>query len=92
MRSLLRRWQSTNAQGIGSTLVRQELELRRERDRSIVVVGHPGYYPRFSAELARNLHSAFSGEAWMALELKAGALENVKGTVRYPEAFRVLDY
>ena len=77
-------------QGIGSALVRQGLELCRERGKSIVVVvGHPGYYPRFgfSAELAKNLHGPFSGEAWMALKLRKGALDNVTGTVRYPEAF-----
>ena len=81
--------------GIGSALVRQGLESCRNRGKSIVVVvGHPEYYPRFgfSAELAKNLYGPFSGAAWMALELKAGALENVKGTVRYPEAFRVLDH
>jgi putative acetyltransferase len=81
-------------QGIGSALVRQGLEICRERGQSIVVVlGHPGYYPRFgfSAELARNLHGPFSGEAWMALELRPGALDTVKGMVRYPEAFGVLE-
>ena len=81
------KWQR---RGIGSALVRQGLERCRQRGKSIVlVVGHPGYYPRFgfSAELARNLHGPFSGDAWMALELEPGALENVKGTVRYPEAF-----
>ena len=38
----------------------------------------------FSAALAKNLQGPFSGEAWMALELKPGSLENVNGTVRYP--------
>ena len=54
-------------QGIGSALVRQGLELCRERGKSIVVVvGHPAYYPKFgfSAELAKNLHGPFSGDAW----------------------------
>jgi putative acetyltransferase len=58
------------------------------------VVGHPGYYPRFgfSAELAKNLHGPFSGDAWMTFELEPGALEQVKGMVRFPEAFGVLDH
>ena len=78
--------------GIGSALVRRGLELCRERGKSIVVVvGHPGYYPRFgfSAELGKALHGPFSGDAWMALELTKGVLENVRGTVRYPEAFGI---
>src|SRR5207247_5267229 len=79
--------------GIGSALVRQGLELCRERGKSaVVVVGHPGYYPRFgfSAELARNLAGPFSGDAWMALELRVGALDGVNGTVRCPEACGIL--
>ena len=80
-------------QAIGSALVRQGLEMCRERGRLIVVVlGNPGYYPRFgfSAGLAKNLNGPYSGDAWMALELRKGILDNVKGTVRYPEAFGVL--
>ena len=78
--------------GIGSALVRRGLELCRERGYSIVVVlGHPEYYPRFgfAAVLATNLKSPYSGAgaSWMALELVPGALDGVKGTVRYPEAF-----
>jgi putative acetyltransferase len=82
-------------QGIGSALVRKGLDVCRERGKTIVVVlGHPQYYPRFgfSAELAKNLDSPFSGDAWMALQLRKGALDNVNGTVRYPEAFGVLDH
>ena len=86
------KWQR---QGIGSALVRQGLEICRERGKAtVVVLGYPGYYPRFgfSAELAKNLDGPFSGDAWMALELKKGALDDVKGTVRYPEAFGVLGH
>ena len=77
-------------QGIGSALVLRGLERCREQGHSIVVVlGHPGYYPRFgfSAKLAENLHGPYSGKAWMALELKESPLNGVRGTVRYPEAF-----
>jgi putative acetyltransferase len=86
------KWQR---QGVGSALLWQGLEICRELGKSIVVVlGHPQYYPRFgfSAELAKDLHGPFSGEAWMALELKKGALDNVKGTVRYSKAFGVLGH
>lgn len=80
--------------GIGCALVRQGLEVCRERGHSIIlVVGHPTYYPRFgfSAERAGNLRAPFSGDAFMALELTPGALEGVVGTVRYPEAFSLVD-
>jgi putative acetyltransferase len=81
--------------GVGSALVRKGLEICRERGKSIVVVlGHPKYYPRFgfSAELAKNIESPFSGDARMALELRNDDLDNVTGTVRYPEAFGVLGH
>ena len=81
-------------QGIGSALVRAGLEACRRRDCSVVlVVGHPDYYPRFgfSAERARNLQAPYSGEAFMALELVPGALEGIRGTVRYPRAFEEVE-
>jgi len=42
----------------------------------------------FSGETGKTTQSLL-GRAWMALELEPGALENVKGTVRYPEAFGI---
>jgi putative acetyltransferase len=78
--------------GIGSVLVRAGLDLARERDwRAVIVLGHKGYYPRFgfSALLARPLKAAFSGDAFMALELAPGALQGKEGRVTYPPAFAV---
>jgi putative acetyltransferase len=80
--------------GIGSALVRRGLARCRERGvTAVVVLGHPGYYPRFgfSAELARKLRAPFSGEAFMALELTPGALGDGIGIVRYPAAFDLVD-
>jgi len=77
-------------QGIGGRLIREGLDWLRERDERIVLVlGHPRYYPRFgfSSDLAGSLGSPFPKEAFMALELKPGALEGTRGNVRYPEAF-----
>lgn len=75
---------------IGSQLVRRGLaRLRESGERIAIVLGHKDYYPRFgfSCELARQLTSPFPPEAFMALELVAGALKNVRGEVRYPAAF-----
>jgi putative acetyltransferase len=79
-------------QGIGSALIRHGLAVCRERGiAAIVVLGHPEYYPRFgfSADLAQNLIAPFSGPAFMALELRPGALSG-GGTVRYAAAFSSL--
>jgi putative acetyltransferase len=76
--------------GIGSALVREGLRLLSERGEAIViVVGDPPYYARFgfSTERARPLRSGYSGPAFMALGLTAGALDGVAGDVKYPRAF-----
>lgn len=79
-----------HGRGIGSTLIREGLRTCAEMGhRIIIVLGHPGYYPRFgfSAKLARSLKSQYSGEAFMALELEPGALDGVAGKVEYPPPF-----
>ena len=77
-------------QGIGARLMRESFaRLERGEYEALFVLGHETYYPRFgfSAELARKLASPFDGAAFMAMELKPGALQGEKGSVTYPEAF-----
>jgi putative acetyltransferase len=76
--------------GIGGQLVRHGLDWLRGRDEHIVIVlGHPDYYSRFgfSGDRARALASPLPAEAFMALELLSGALDGIRGTIRYPDAF-----
>jgi putative acetyltransferase len=76
--------------GIGGRLVEAGLDLLRTRGEQIVIVlGHSHYYSRFgfSCEKARFLESPFPPDAFMAMELSAGALDGVRGKVRYPIAF-----
>lgn len=77
-------------QGIGGRLIRHGLDLLRRRGEHIVIVlGHPDYYPRFgfSSGKARSLESPFPPDAFMAMELSPGALDGIRGKVRYPAAF-----
>jgi putative acetyltransferase len=77
-------------QGIGGRLIVAALdEARGAGAEAVIVLGHPGYYPRFgfSAAPAQRLASPFSGEAFMALELVPGALAGQQGSVSYPAAF-----
>jgi len=77
-------------QGIGEQLIREGLDLLRRRgERIVLVLGHPRYYSRFGflAMKAAFLESSFPPEAFMAIELSPGALEGVRGKVRYPAAF-----
>lgn len=77
--------------GVGSALVREGLAACREAGADAVfVLGHPGYYPRFGFRPAasRGLVDAYGAppEAFMVLELTPGALDGVRGTVRYDPA------
>jgi putative acetyltransferase len=79
-------------EGIGSRLIERGLELVKARGEGIVIVaGHPQYYPRFgfSTEKARFLRSPFPAEAFMAMELRAEALQGIEGSVVYPPAFGI---
>ena len=65
---------------VGSQLIRHGLaQLRGRGERIVIVLGHKEYYPRFgfSSEKARCLASPFPPEAFMALELKDGALAGI---------------
>ena len=63
--------------------------MRDRGEEIVIVVGHPEYYPRFgfSTERAGTLQSPFSRDAFMALELRPGALAGVAGSVVYPQPF-----
>ena len=77
-------------EGIGTRLIQTGLALCRSRGvEAVFVLGHPGYYPRFgfSAETARGVAAPFSGDAFMALELKRGVLKTGGLTLTYPTAF-----
>jgi putative acetyltransferase len=76
--------------GIGSSLVGEGLRACREAGhRIVIVVGHPEFYLRFgfSAKLAEPLESAYSGPAFMAVELVPNALQGIEGAVRFPPPF-----
>lgn len=82
-------------QGIGSELVRRGLaECRRMGQEVVVVLGHPEYYPRFgflpASRKGLSCEYTVPDEAFMALELREGALSGRKALVRYsPEFGRV---
>jgi len=78
--------------GVGTALVRAGIDRCRELDcQAVVVLGHPTYYPRFGFVPASRFgiasEYAVPDDAFMALELEAGALRRVSGTVRYHAAF-----
>lgn len=81
--------------GIGSALVIAGLERCKElRAVAAVVLGHPEFYPKFGFSPAERfgLRSEYDvpAEAFMAIELTAGALRGASGTVKYHAAFSQL--
>jgi putative acetyltransferase len=81
--------------GIGSALMHVATSLAMARGvPALVLLGHPAYYPRFGFSSARDAGLAPPTElwpdaAWMARILPAWS-EDMRGTVRYPEAFEPL--
>lgn len=78
--------------GIGSMLVRAGLERCGALGHSAaVVLGHPEYYPRFGFAPASRfgIRSEYAApdEAFLAIELRPGALDAAAGRARYAEEF-----
>jgi putative acetyltransferase len=84
--------QDYQCMGIGAALIEEGIgECQRLGHRIVIVVGHPGYYPRFGFMPAHEsgILAPFPcpDEAFMALPLDSGALDGIGGMVRYPVAF-----
>jgi putative acetyltransferase len=77
--------------GVGSALVRAGLAVcQQEGHAFVVVLGHPGYYPRFGFRQASavGLSNEYGAdEAFMVLELQPGALPASGGLVKYGPEF-----
>jgi len=78
--------------GIGSKMVSDGLEKARGLGhRSVIVLGHAGYYPRFGFKPASKwgIKAPFEApdEAFMAMELTPGELDDKSGIVVYPKEF-----
>jgi putative acetyltransferase len=78
--------------GIGGRLITAGLERARALGyNSVLVLGHPAYYPRFGFVPAskwgiKTLYEV-PDEAFMAVELVTDGLKGVRGTVAYPKEF-----
>jgi len=78
--------------GIGSALVNAGLEQCKEVGfNAVVVLGHPGYYPRFgfkpSSQFDIECEYDVPEGVFMVMELLPGYLHGMSGIIRYHEAF-----
>lgn len=83
---------SRQRSGIGSALVNAGLQRCKELGVvAVVVLGHPEFYPKFgfspAARFGLRCEYDAPAEAFMAIELRAGALRAASGTVKYHAAF-----
>ncbi|MSQ09458.1 MAG: N-acetyltransferase [Dehalococcoidia bacterium] len=79
-------------QGVGEALVRAALELAQQQGcRAVVVLGHPGYYPRFgfSVLAAAGIRSPYQGPHFMAIDFTPDA-GSLVGELTYPAPFAEL--
>jgi putative acetyltransferase len=81
--------------GIGSALVRAGLERCKQLGfGAVVVLGHPGYYPRFdfvpSTRFGIKCEYEVPEEVFMVLEVLSGYLRGASGTIKYHVAFSSL--
>ena len=78
--------------GIGKKLIYEGLKRAKDLGfRSVIVVGHPGYYPKFGFTNASdwNIKVPFEvpDEVFMALEIVNGELKDKPGFIEYPAEF-----
>jgi putative acetyltransferase len=78
--------------GIGGALVDAALATAHAGGRrAVVVLGHPAYYPRFgfvpASRFGLRCEYDAPDDAFLALELRAGALAACRGLVRYRPEF-----
>jgi len=78
--------------GIGSLLIKKGLEVAQGLGfKSVIVLGHEHYYPKFGFEPAIkwNIKAPFEvpSNVFMAIELEKDGLKNMSGTVIYPKEF-----
>jgi putative acetyltransferase len=82
--------------GVGAALIEEGLNVCRTLGhRIVIVIGHPGYYPRYGFRSARAngivAPFAVADDVFMVLALDPGALDGIQGIVKYPEAFDAIE-
>lgn len=83
-------------QGIGLALIKEGLaQCKALGYGAVVVLGHPGYYPRAGFVPAHNfgIRCVYDAppEAFMLVELVPGYLQNASGTIAYHQAFAMFE-
>jgi predicted N-acetyltransferase YhbS len=78
--------------GIGGKLIKEGLKVAEQLGfTSVIVLGHPEYYPKFGFEKAStwSIKPPFDApdDAFMAIELVENALIDASGMLEYPQEY-----
>ncbi len=78
--------------GIGGQLIKTGLDKAREMNfKSVIVLGHENYYPKFGFEPTKKWKITAPYDVptnvFMGLELVVDGLKNISGMVQYPKEF-----
>jgi predicted N-acetyltransferase YhbS len=81
--------------GIGGQLIKRGIDKAKDlKYKSVIVLGHEHYYPKFGFVTADkwNIKSPYDvpTNVFMALELVTDGLKNVSGLVKYPNEFETV--
>lgn len=81
-------------QGIGRQLILRGHSIAKELGyKSVILIGHENYYPKFGYEKTSNFGISFPFEIpevnGMAVELIKDGLKNINGVVKYPKEFGI---
>lgn len=81
--------------GIGGQLINVGLNKARELNfKSVIVLGHEHYYPKFGFKPADNWNIKapydVPSNVFMAIELVSDGLKNISGKVVYPKEFEIV--
>lgn len=81
--------------GIGTKLIKKGLEVAKDLGfKSVIVLGHEHYYPKFGFEPAEkwDIKPSFkvNPNVFMCIELVKDGLKNISGTVIYPKEFETV--
>lgn len=80
--------------GVGAALIRAGIDALREAGEDLVLVlGHPGYYPRFGfdPELAKQVAGPYAGPAFQALALSEAARAALPIEVTFATPFEAFE-
>lgn len=84
------------AKGIGGQLIKHGLNTAKKLGfKSVIVLGHKDYYPKFGFEAASqwNIKAPFDvpDDVFMAIELVENGLRGISGVVKYPKEFEEVE-